>query len=136
MFSPYIDKIDYVYDYLQTDFKIADYGELGKYLGIELDRCPYGSIHIRQTYPTQRIINIIPVMDKPRDMPTLVVKPNLEKNERSQMIENDFNYRSVIGSLNLLTNSMHPEAQFALLIAYPKLPHDEAVNQILSTSRV
>ena len=48
----------------------------------------------------------------------------------------DFKYRSVLGSLNFLTNSTHSEAQFEVhqctqFSADPKLPHDQAVKQVL-----
>ena len=43
-----------------------------------------------------------------------VVKPPLGKNEVNQARKNDFNYRSVIGLLNSLTNSTRPEAQFEI----------------------
>ena len=62
MFSTSKDKIDELYASLQADFKIEDDGEFNKYLGIELDRRPYGSIHLIQPYLTQRIINMIPGM--------------------------------------------------------------------------
>ena len=63
-FSPSKDKSNYVYASLRVYFKIEDDGELKKYLRIELDRRPYGSIHIIQPYLTQRIIKMIPGMDK------------------------------------------------------------------------
>ena len=49
MFSPSTDKIDEVYASLWSYFKIEDDGELSKYIGVELDRRPDGSIHMRQT---------------------------------------------------------------------------------------
>ena len=48
MFSPSKDKIDEVYAYLQVDLKIEDDGYLNKYIDIDLDCCPYGSIHMRK----------------------------------------------------------------------------------------
>ena len=67
--------MDEVYAYLQAYFRIEYYGDLNKYRGIELDFRPYGSIHIRQTYLTQRILNMIPGMGKSSTKPTPVVKP-------------------------------------------------------------
>ena len=85
MFSPYKDKIDEVYASIQADFKIEDAGELNKFLGIDMDRQPDGSIHTSHTYlETQRILNNIPGMDKSSANPTPTVKPHLEKNEGSQ----------------------------------------------------
>ena len=64
------------------------------------------------------------------------VKPPPAINEESQTRKNDFNYRSVIGSLNFLTNSALPEAQFvvqrcAQFSADTKLRHDQAVIFVL-----
>ena len=75
LFSPSKDKIDEVYASLQSNFNIEDDGELNKYIGIELDRRPYGSINIRQPYLTQRILNMIQQMDKSSAKPTPAVKP-------------------------------------------------------------
>ena len=38
---------------------IEDDGELNKYIGIELERRQYGSIHIWQPYLTKTILNMI-----------------------------------------------------------------------------
>ena len=59
-----------------------------------------------------------------------------QKNEGYQARKSDFNYRSVIGSLKLLTNSACPEAQFAVhqrarFSADPKLPHAQAVKHVM-----
>ena len=64
MFSPSENKIYEVYASLQEYLNIEDDGELNKYLGVELDRHPYGSIHMRQPYLSQIILNMIPCMDK------------------------------------------------------------------------
>ena len=79
---------------------------------------------------------MIPIMYKSSDKPTPVVKPPLAKNEGFQARKNDFYYRSVIDSLNLLTNSTRPELQFAVhqctkFSADPKLPHNQVVKSIL-----
>ena len=82
---------------------MEDDGELNKYLGIDLDRRSDGSTHLSQPYPTQSIINMIPGIDKSSSKSTPAVKPPLSKNEGAQVRKNNFNYRSVIGSLNFLT---------------------------------
>ena len=79
MFSTSKDKIDEVYSILQEYFKIEYDGYVNKYLEIEVDRLPDGSIHIRQPYLTQSILNIIPGMDKSSAKPTPMVKPPLAK---------------------------------------------------------
>ena len=80
MHSPSNDKIEEVYASLQTKFKIDDDWELNKYLRIELDQRPDGSIHLRQPYLAQIIINMIPDMDKSIAHPTPTGNPPLAKN--------------------------------------------------------
>ena len=75
---------------------MEDDGELNKYLGIDLDRRSDGSTHLR-------LINMIPGIDKSSSKSTPGVKPPLSKNEGAQARKNNFNYISVIGSLNFLT---------------------------------
>ena len=79
---------------------------------------------------------MIPGMDKSSNKTTPAVKPTLAKIEGSQARKNDFNHISVIGSLNFLTNSTRPEAQFAVhqcawFSADPRLPNDQAVKRVL-----
>ena len=78
---------------------------------------PDGSIHISQPYITQISIDMISDMYKSSYKLNTVVKPLLEKNEGYQSINNYFNYRSVIRSLNFLTDSMRPEVQSRLINA-------------------
>ena len=37
MFSPCKDKTNYVYNFIQADYKREDYGDLNKYPGIDMD---------------------------------------------------------------------------------------------------
>ena len=84
MFIPTKDKIDNLYASLQAYFKIEDDGELKKYLGIELDQRPDGSMHLWHPYLIQTIINIIPDMDKSSANITPAVNPTLMENKGSQ----------------------------------------------------
>ena len=136
MFSTSKDKIEEVFTSLQTEFKIEDGGDLNKHLRIELDHRPDGSVHLSEPYLTQRIIDMITGMENSSTNPTPPVKPNLDKNEGDQARKNYFSYRSVIGSLNFLTNLMRPEAQFAVHQCRKfrndsKLPHDQYVKSVL-----
>ena len=58
---------------------MEDDGELNKYLGIDLDHRSDGSTHLRQPYPTQSIINMIPGIDKSSSKSTPAVKPPYQK---------------------------------------------------------
>ena len=57
------DKIDAVYTSMKTYLKFEDDEALEKYLGIDLDWRPDGSIHLHQPFLTQKTINMIPVLD-------------------------------------------------------------------------
>ena len=80
IFIPYKDEIDEVYVSHQEDFNIEDDGELNKYLRIDLDRRPDGSIHLRQPYLTQITTNMITGMERLSANPNPTVKPPHEKN--------------------------------------------------------
>ena len=90
IFDPSKDEIDDVYDSLRGGLKIEDDGYINKYIGIDINRCPYGLIHIRQPYLTQSIINMIPGMEKSSANPTPAFKPPLAKNDGAQTRKNDF----------------------------------------------
>ena len=44
IFDPSKDEIDDVYDSLRGGLKIEDGGYINKYIGIDINRCPYGLI--------------------------------------------------------------------------------------------
>ena len=90
VFSPSKDKIDEVYVSLQEDSNIEGDGNINNYLGMDLNRRPYGSINIRKTYLTRGILNIIPGMDKSSSKPTPVVKPPLAKDEGAKARKMNF----------------------------------------------
>ena len=84
MFSPSKYKLYYAYDSMQAYFKIWYDGELNNYIGIEFYCRPYGSIYLKQDYLVQRIINLVPGIDRLISKPTPALKPPLAKNEGSQ----------------------------------------------------
>ena len=64
IFSPSKNKTDDLYASIQAYFRIYYDIDLKKSLEIDLYQRPYDSIHLQNPYLTQRIINIIPGMDK------------------------------------------------------------------------
>ena len=79
--------MDEVYAYLQAYFRIEDYGYLNNYLGIDMDRRPDVSIHIKQPYLTQIIFDMIPGIEKSSANTTPAVKPTQAKNDVHQAIK-------------------------------------------------
>ena len=70
MFITYKDKMVNIYAYQQAYFKIEYGGEINKYLGIDLDHLPGGSIRLRQPFLDQSIVNLITGMYKLSYKPT------------------------------------------------------------------
>ena len=73
-------------------------------------------------------------------LPSVILTKDTNGEERKE----HWNYRSVIGMLNFLTNSTHPELSFAVhqcarFCNDPKMVHEQAVKRIiqylLSTAR-
>ena len=81
MFSLNKDKIDDVYASLKEHLNIEYGRELNKYLIIELDLRPYISIHLMKHNLSQRIINMIPVMEKSSAKPNPAFTPHPAKHE-------------------------------------------------------
>ena len=84
-----------------------------------------------------RIIDAIPGMRKaaPRKSPAATTN-HLTKDEHGPARKESWNYRSVIGMLNFLVNSTHPELTFAVhqcarFCANPKHSHEQAVKNII-----
>ena len=79
MVSPSEDEIYEVYASHQTDSKIEYEGEIIQYLVMEMYRWPDGSIHLKQTYLTKSILNIIPDMEKSSNKTNPAGMRNLNK---------------------------------------------------------
>ena len=90
IFDPFKDEIDDVYGSLWGGLKIEDDGYINKYIGIDINSFSDGLIHIMQPYLAQRIINMIPGMEKSSAKPTPSFKPPLAKNDGVQTRKNDF----------------------------------------------
>ena len=73
-----------MYASIQAYLNIEEDGDLNKYIGINMVRRPYASIYPRHPYLTQRILDMIPNMNKSSDKPTPGVKSYLSINEGSQ----------------------------------------------------
>ena len=78
MFSPSKYKMDELYASLQKYFNLEDDGYLNKYLRIELDCRPDGTIRLRQPY----------LMEKSSANTTPVEKPPQAKNDGAQARKN------------------------------------------------
>ena len=95
-------------------FTMTNEGNIETYLGIQIDHEP---VFMRMSQPNliNRIINAVPGMDKanPKPIPmspTIVMTNHLNGKERQET----WNYRSLIGMMNYLVNTTHPELSYSV----------------------
>ena len=89
---------------------------------------------LKQPQLIRRIIELLHLTDA-NSKPTPVVKPLLSKNVEGKERENDFHYRSAVGSLSYLSGctrtdvsmAVHQAAKFS---SNPRRSHDNAVKRI------
>ena len=129
---------------LRDRYTITDEGNMEEYLGIQLE---HTNLTIRMSQPLliKRIIDAIPGMSKAHPVNTPAVPSViLTKDTNGPDRKEKWHYRSVIGMLNFLVNSTHPELAYAVhqcarFCNNPKLSHERAVKRIvqylLSTKR-
>ena len=114
---------------LREKYTITDEGKIIEYLGIQLEH-PGDRIRISQLLLINIIIDTLPGARKviPVKYPVL---PSviLTKDDNGSERKKDWNYRSVIGILNFLTNSTHPVLslsvhQYAHFCGDPNIVHE------------
>lgn len=137
-------KIEDTITCLRKRYAITDEENMEEYLGIKLEHTG-DSIRMSQPLLIERIIDAVPGMRKANPvkypaLPSVI----LTKDENGNIRREHWNYRSLIGMLNFLTNSSHPELAFAVhqcarFCNDPKRIHEQAVRRIiqylLSTKR-
>ena len=109
---------------------------MDEYLGIQIERTK-DTIRMSQPLLINRIIEAIPGMKKANPikypaLPSVILTKDTDGAERKE----HWNYRSLIGMLNFLTNSTHPELSFAVhqcarFCNDPKMVHEQAVKRII-----
>ena len=118
------------------NFTFNDQGEIGDFLGIQIQKLDDGSIVLMQPQLIDSIIQDLHLQSRsnPKTMPTVTTKL-LHKDTHSPDMAPDFHYHSVIGKLNFIekstrpdiTTSMHQCTQFT---KYPKQNLTESVKRI------
>jgi hypothetical protein len=116
---------------LQLDYDHL--GDLAAYLGVEISRNDDGTMELKQPHLSATAIAALGLEDSnPKSTPAT---QTLGKCEESTKMREDFNYRSVVGTLMYVGNhsqldcafSIHQCARFS---ADPREPHGEAIKRI------
>ena len=118
------------------NFTINDQGEVGDFLGIQIQKLDDGSIILTQPQLIDSIIQDLRMQSgsNPKTTPSITTKL-VHKDTDGPDMTHDFHYRSVIGKLNFLEKSTRPDIcvsvhQCTQFTEHPKRSHAEAVKQI------
>ena len=139
VFGPNDKAIDEVVTDLRNstqNFTLDDQGEVGDFLGIQIQKLDDGSIVLTQLQLIDSIIHDLHLQSRsnPKNTPSITTKL-LHKDADGPDMTPDFHYRSVIGKLNFLEKSTQLDIsvsvhQCARLTEHPKRCHAEAVKRI------
>ena len=117
------------------NFTIDDQGEVGDFLGIQIQKLDDGSIVLTQPQLIDSIIQDLHLQScsNPKTTPAITSKV-LHKDADGMDMTQEFHYRIVIGKLNLLEKSTSPDIsvsvhQCARFTEHPKRCHAEAVQE-------
>ena len=117
-------------------FTVDDQGDIGDFLGIQIQKQADGSVHLSQPQLIDSIIKDLHLQlgSNPKSMP-VVTTTLLHKDIDSPNMQPEFHYRSVIGKLNFLEKSTRLDIsisvhQCARFSESPKKSHAEAIKHI------
>ena len=117
-------------------FTVDDQGDIGDFLGIQVQKLSDGSIKLTQPQLIDDIIKDLHLQSGSNTEKTPAVPTQLlHKDTEGAEMTPDFHFRSVIGKLNFLEKSTRPDIsvsvhQCARFLEHPKRSHAEAVKRI------
>ena len=118
------------------NFTIDDQGEVGDFMGIQIQKLDDGSIVLTQPQLIDSMIQDLHLQSgsNPKTTPAITNKV-LHKDTNGTDMTPEFHYRSVIGKLNFFEKSTRPDIsvsmhQCAWFTEHPKRCHAEAVKRI------
>ena len=115
--------------------KEGEDGALAAYLGVTIESQDDGSLVLKQEGLIDRIIEATGMQGaNPKKTPATEV---LVRHKDAEPFDNSYNMRSVVGMLNYLAGTSHPEISFAVhqcsrFQADPKKPHAAAIKRIVA----
>ena len=139
IFGPSDQSIDQVVTDLRAcsrQFTVDDQGDVGDFLGIQVQKQDDGSILLMQPQLIDSIIKDLHLQSSSNGKKTPSVTTSLlHKDVDGPEMTPDFHYRSVIGKLNFLEKSTRPDIsisvhQCACFSENPKRSHAEVVKHI------
>ena len=139
IFGPNDKAIDEVVTDLRNstqNFTLEDQGDVGDFLGIQIQKQDDGSIVLTQPQLIDSIIHDLHLQSgsNPKNTPSITTKL-LHKDAKGPDMNPEFHYDSVIGKLNFLEKSTKPDIsvsvhQCARFTEHPKRCHAEVVKRV------
>jgi hypothetical protein len=138
LMGPDDNELEFPLRELHKRFKIQEEGDLCEYLGIEIKKDSDRSITLTQPQLIASILKDLKLEGsnvKDRTAPALKTRI-LHKDERGELFDKSFHYRSVIGKLNYLEKSTRPDISYAVhqcarFSSDPRQTHAIAVRYIV-----
>jgi hypothetical protein len=135
--EPVNSDVDEAFRLVRTRFQLGEEGDLCDYLGVKVTKLPDGTITLTQPHLIDAVLtdlNLQSIRTTGRSTPALSSAP-LHRDPKGVPFDESFHYRSVIGKLNFLEKSTHPELAYAVhqcarFCSDPKRSHGEAVKHI------
>jgi hypothetical protein len=121
---------------LQREFNVTDEGDLKEYLGVLVEKQGDGRIKLSQPHLIQQILDDLWFNERTNPKPTPAPGGQvLGRDIDGEAMNDDFNYRSVIGKANFLEKSTRPDIavaihQCARFSSDPKHSHATAVRYV------
>lgn len=129
-----VREIEKITAMINTEFSIKDLGGLNYFLGIEVQRTSKSEIHLNQRKYISEIL-LRAKMDKANPLPTSMITNHQLSRYKSEAIQNQKQYRSIVGALQYVTIT-RPDISFCVnkVSQYMQNPldnHWKAVKRIL-----
>ena len=139
MFGPNLAELDKVVKEMRTSskkFRVKDLRNVKDFLGIQVMRGNNKTIILNQPQLIDSILKDVKFQSntKEKDTPALS-SVILQEDTHGKPFNNDIYYQRVIGKLNILEKSTHPDISFAVhqctrFCEHPKQSHGEAVRRL------
>jgi hypothetical protein len=113
LFANMDEILDSVVSSLQSEFNFTSEGDVGAFLGVDIQRNNGGYLELVQPGLIAKIISLCGLEDKSNQhkTPSTTI---LHSDPADSPREHTWNYRSIIGMLTYLSTSTHPDIVFAV----------------------
>jgi len=136
LFSAHDTVLDGVLAHLHKSFKITSEADVGAYLGLDIRRTAEGHMEITQPGLIDKVISICGLEHESNEHKTLAdcIWQAMPSQDEPQQLA--WNYRQVVGILNYIAASSHPDISFAVhqcarFSQFPGRIHELAVKRIV-----